>query len=139
MTSQIDLSSNRLCGVWEQYDEWSGMFVSKGTYNGEGIKAIADALRVNGSLTCCNVVNNQMDEAAARLLVAAVKDKRISLCGIKPDQTEADFSDQRLKPADAILLASDLSQAGVTASLTTVRWPPAHEPMPASTLPSHAA
>ena len=30
------------------------------------------------------------------------------MCGIKPDQTEADFSKQKLKPADAQLLAFDL-------------------------------
>ena len=30
------------------------------------------------------------------------------MCGIKPDQTEADFESQYLKPADAQLLAFDL-------------------------------
>ena len=30
------------------------------------------------------------------------------MCGIKPDQTEADFSQSGLKPADAQLLAFDL-------------------------------
>jgi Ran GTPase-activating protein (RanGAP) involved in mRNA processing and transport len=38
--------------------------------------------------------------------------------GIKRDQTTADFSNQNLKPPDAILLASDLSQAVVTGGLT---------------------
>ena len=30
------------------------------------------------------------------------------MCGIKPDQTEADFSKEKLEPADAQLLAFDL-------------------------------
>ena len=40
--TSIDLSCNQLCGL-----NWGG----KGNYTTEGITAIADALRVNGSLT----------------------------------------------------------------------------------------
>ena len=43
--TSIDLSGNRLCGVWTQYGE------QHGTYTAEGIAAIAEALHVNGSLT----------------------------------------------------------------------------------------
>ena len=43
--TSIDLSENRLCGIWE--DETG----QQGTYTAEGITAIADALRVNGALT----------------------------------------------------------------------------------------
>ncbi len=42
MVLQLDLSNNQLCGI-DHNDE--------GTYTAEGITAIADALRVNGSLT----------------------------------------------------------------------------------------
>ena len=62
-----------------------------------------------------------MDVAAAKLLVEAVKGRDISLCGIQPDQTTADFSGsgkpnfERLKPPDAVvLLVSDPSKAGVS-------------------------
>lgn len=79
---------------------------------------IVGLLPVMASLTCCNVIRNQMDSAAANALVEAVKDKSISLCGIQPDQTNADFARLDLEAPDAILLASDLSKAGVTASLT---------------------
>ena len=40
-----------------------------------------------------------------------------TLCGIKPDQKEADFSGQRLKAADAVLLAYDIK---VNAPLKTL-------------------
>jgi len=53
------------------------------------------------------------------MLVQVAKQKGISLCGIRRDQTTAHFSDN-LKPPDAILLASDLSQAVVTGALTQV-------------------
>jgi len=82
--------------------------------------AIADALRVNASLTSCNVLKNNLDVPAAKALVEAVKDKDVSLCGIRPDETSTGsrFVGEGLKPPDAILLASDLSKAGVSASLT---------------------
>ena len=54
------------------------------------------------------------------MLAEVAKQKGISLCGIQRDQTTAVFSQQGLKPPDAILLASDLSQAGVTGSLTSI-------------------
>ena len=54
------------------------------------------------------------------MLAEVAKQKGISLCGIQRDQTTADFSNQNLKPPDAILLASDLSQAVVTGGLTSI-------------------
>ena len=70
------------------------------------------------ALKSCNVLKNEMDIATAEMLVKAVKDKDISLCGITPDQTEASFRRQSLGPGDAVLLASDLSKAGVSTALT---------------------
>ena len=55
------------------------------------------------------------------MLSEVAKQKGISLCGIQHDQTTADFSNQSLKPPDAILLVSDLSQAVVTDALTSVK------------------
>ena len=43
LTWQIDLSYNNICGI-----DW---YTGKGTYTIEGISAIADALRVNASIT----------------------------------------------------------------------------------------
>ena len=86
----------------------------------EGVTALGEALKVNASLTSCNVLRNEMDVAAATSLVEAVKEKNISLCGITPDQTTANFTHKGLKPPDAILLSSDLSKAGVSASLTSL-------------------
>ena len=70
---QVNLSSNRLCGVWEEYDGFRHRL--KGTYSAEGIKAVADALRVNGSLTALDVRDNKLDDEAKTLLRDAVKDK----------------------------------------------------------------
>ena len=48
------------------------------------------------------------------MLANIAKEKSISLCGITPGQTEADFTPiknnyKRMKPADAILLTADLA------------------------------
>jgi predicted double-glycine peptidase len=74
-----------------------------------------------GALTVANLLSNQLNMKSAKMLAEVAKQKGISLCGIKRDQTTADFSDQGLKPPDAILLASDLSQAVVTGGLTKIK------------------
>ena len=81
---------------------------------------IASLISVNGSLTVTNLLHNQLDAESTKMLAEVAKQKGISLCGIQRDQTTADFSKKNLKPPDAILLASDLSQAGVTGGLTTL-------------------
>ena len=53
--TSIDLSGNQLCGI-EQLTDYYGN--EQGTYTAEGIKAIADALRVNGALIECNLQYN---------------------------------------------------------------------------------
>jgi Ran GTPase-activating protein (RanGAP) involved in mRNA processing and transport len=124
---QLNLSNNRLCGVWDEFNEYLYEYEQKGNYNAEGINAIADALRVNGGLTVIDLLYNKLDAEAAKMLAEVTKKKGISLCGIQRDQTTADFSHKgfephkRIEPPDAILLASDLSQAVVTGALTSVK------------------
>jgi hypothetical protein len=45
----LNLSGNRLCGAWFDNDEYGRDCVT-GTFNAEGITAVADALRVNCTL-----------------------------------------------------------------------------------------
>jgi hypothetical protein len=108
--TSLNLSKNQLCGL---------NFLGTGTYTAEGITAIAVALRVNGALTVTNLLGNRLDWKSAKLLAEVAKQKGISLCGIQRDQTTADFR-RRLQLLDAILLASDLSQAVVTGALTSL-------------------
>ena len=172
--TSINLSDNKMCGVW------TDLYGQHGTYTAEGITAIADAMRVNGgltkislarnnleeegtkaicealeqnttlkeldisggykgniggsagakhvakmlgvngALTVTNLLGNQLDAESAKMLAEVAKQKGISLCGIQRDQTTADLSGHALQPPDAILLASDLSQAVVTGALTSL-------------------
>ena len=70
-------------------------------------------------LTSVNLLQNEMGEAAAADVVRAAEQhgKIQTLCGIKPDQKEADFSQFGLKAADAVLLAYDIK---VNAPLKTL-------------------
>jgi hypothetical protein len=86
----------------------------------EGGMVIAGLMPVMGGLTVANLLGNQLDAESAKMLAEVAKQKGISLCGIQRDQTTAGFSNQDLKPPDAILLGSDLSQAVVTDGLTSI-------------------
>ena len=69
-------------------------------------------------LTSVNLLGNDIGEAAADIVRAAEQHGKIqTLCGIKPDQKEANLSGQSLKAADAALLAYDIK---VNASLTNL-------------------
>jgi hypothetical protein len=64
---------------------------------------------------------NNLDPKSATMLATVAKEKRISLCGVTPEQTEADFSSYKtgsyMWPADAVHIAADLT---VRPSLTSI-------------------
>ena len=60
------------------------------------------------TLTACNLLGNHFDAATVKMLANIAKEKKISLCGITPDQKAANFREQYLKPTDAILIAASL-------------------------------
>ena len=81
----------------------------------EGAKALAPAIRDSRSLTVADVRFNNMNTESATMLASIAKEKKISLCGITPDQTQADFRPRDrdrgpfMTSADAILLTADLA------------------------------
>eukprot|EP00900_Chrysochromulina_parva_P017838 jgi/Chrpa1/26055/Chrysochromulina_OHIO_Genome00027749-RA len=56
----------------------------------------------------CNLLKNNLDVESATMLAKIGTEKGIMLSGMKRDQTTASFSNERLQPADAILIGSDL-------------------------------
>jgi hypothetical protein len=134
---QIDLSNNALCGIR----------FGQGTYTADGIKVIAESIRVSPSLTSINLRLNNLGSEGAKALAPAIRDSPsvtsvtllgnsfdnatvemllklkeekpslISLCGLALDQTEANFKGMHLRPADARLLAPEII---VRPSLTRV-------------------
>jgi len=131
--TKLSLASNNLmeegtkaiCEALEQNRTLKELDISGGEYHDNiggsaGAKHVAKMLGVNGALTVTNLLGNCFDAESAKVLAEVAKQKGISLCGIRRDQSTADFSKQNLKPRDAILLASDLSQAVVTGALTKI-------------------
>ena len=110
LSSQLDLSVNVLCGV--NYGQ--------GTYTAEGITAIADALRVNASLTSVSLLANKFDNSTVEMLLKLKEGKPTltTLCGLTPDQEKAYFAGWGLTLQDVKLLAPEIA---VHASLTSVR------------------
>jgi Ran GTPase-activating protein (RanGAP) involved in mRNA processing and transport len=130
--TKLSLAQNKLevegtkaiCEALEQNTTLKELDISGG-YEGNiggsaGAKHVAKMLGVNRALTVTNLLGNQLDAESAKMLAEVAKQKGISLCGIRRDQTTADFRNKYLEPADAILLASDLSQAVVTGGLTSL-------------------
>ena len=72
-------------------------------------------------LTECSLIHNDLDVESANMLAKIGTEKRIMLSGMKCDQTEVDFSHQDLKPADGILIASDLVFMAVLTTLKHLR------------------
>jgi hypothetical protein len=65
--SQLDLSSNELCGLDRR---------GRGTYTAEGITAIADALRVNGGLIKVSLAKNQLGEEGTKAICEALEQNK---------------------------------------------------------------
>jgi hypothetical protein len=66
--TSIDLSHNQLCGIWTDDEGYQ-----QGIYTAEGITAIADALGVNGTLTCLNISNNLIGDNGVKPICEALK------------------------------------------------------------------
>ena len=100
-----------MCGI-----DWQG----RGTYTAECITAIAEALKVTASVTSVSLLANRFDDETVAMLLKLKEEKPnlTTLCGLKPDQAEADFSHRGLTPQDAKLLAPEIL---VHASITSVR------------------
>merc|ERR1719324_1905515 len=68
----------------------------------EGCAALAEALKVNAVLTSVNLLGNNIGMDAAAELAAVLQQHKTlkTLCGLKPEQTKADFSSKSLQPSD---------------------------------------
>jgi hypothetical protein len=89
----------------------------------EGGKATAEAIAASPSLTSANLLGNGFDDEDVSMLLKVKEEKPslVTLCGLALDQTEDDFQEQGLNPADAKLLAPEIAVRGSSiGSLTQV-------------------
>ena len=107
---QLNLSNNNIGAYWNG-NEWVS--------TPEGPKAIADALRVNGSVTECNLRDNNLKEEGWCAIFDALRDNPQSKIA------KWDLNGQGITPAIVKSLAAYVAVSG---SVTSVRWTPGHEP-----------
>ena len=65
-----------------------------------------------GRLAAVNLLDAGIDAEVATRLATISREVELSLCGIAPDQTEADFKEKGLKATEAILIAASLEFRG---------------------------
>jgi hypothetical protein len=84
-----------------------------------GAIAIAGAIKDMRAISVVNILANSIPKEQAEDLIKTMKNKKglKSLCGIKPDQQDADFSGQGLGVVDAMLIANDISDNGALTHL----------------------
>ena len=86
-----------------------------------GVKAIAEALSVNSSMKKLNVLSNFISTEVAQALVDAAPPQLQTFCGFEEGQTEANLSNKRLGPGDAVLLARELTTGYVSSSMNSLK------------------
>eukprot|EP00900_Chrysochromulina_parva_P017837 jgi/Chrpa1/26054/Chrysochromulina_OHIO_Genome00027997-RA len=78
---------------------------------------IGSDLQFMAVLKNCNLLKNNLDVESATMLAKIGTEKGIMLSGMRRDQTEAKLGSQGLRPADAILIGSDLQFMAVMTTL----------------------
>merc|ERR1711998_148463 len=85
-----------------------------------GIKAIADALSVSSSMNKLNVLSTFIGAEGGQALVDAAPPQLQTFCGFEEGQTDANLSNKRLGPGEAVLLAWELTNGYVSSSMTSL-------------------
>jgi hypothetical protein len=101
-----------LCGIADDTTEvdFNGL-----NMNADEVAILASELKQNkGALSVVNVLRNDISTKQREELINIMetKDHLTSLCGIRPDQEEANFSFQELRACDAILITNDILKNG---------------------------
>ena len=75
------------------------------------------------SLTSTSLLGNKFDDETVSMLLKLKEEKPalLTLCGLEPGQTVADFSRSGLGPADAKLLAPEIVRGSLTQVLAFSR------------------
>jgi hypothetical protein len=107
----LDLSSNN----WKEY-------VTCGDLMGDGpgfAKELAVGISDNRALLSANLLGNYIPVEQAQELVKIMRAKEsfTTLCGLSREETELDFSRQKLGAGDAVLIANDISDMGALTRL----------------------
>jgi hypothetical protein len=114
--------SGIVCGIPVQRMREDGMLteLDLSTRGLQGAAAMLVAYLIPATsvvLKNCNLLKNSLDAKSATMLAKIGTEKGIMLSGMTRDQSLAYFPGQNLRPADAILIASDLKFMAVVTSV----------------------
>jgi hypothetical protein len=84
-----------------------------------GAQAFVNGIKDNGAISSVNLLKNNIPVEQAQELVKIMqsKEKLATLCGLSGNEATLDFSNQRLGPGDAVLIANDISDMRALTSL----------------------
>ena len=82
-----------LVSIFKQKDQMKSVGLASCDLGIDGAKAVADYVSVSSSLTSVSLLANTFDDATVAMLLKLKEEKPalLTLCGLKPDQTEANF------------------------------------------------
>ena len=106
-----------LAAVVANAGELRTLNLSQNKLDAEDARALAPALMKTTAVKNCSLLKNSLDVKSATMLSKMGTEKGIMLSGMTCDQTEAEFKNQGLQPADAILIGSDLKFMAVLTEL----------------------
>jgi hypothetical protein len=109
-----------LAAVVASAGELRTLDLSQNKLNAQDARALAPALMKTTAVKNCNLLKNSLDVKSATMLAKMGTEKGIMLSGMTCYKTEAKFDDQGLRPADAILIGSDLKFMAVLTNLDLV-------------------
>ena len=112
--------SRVICGIPVQLMREDGVTKLNMSNRGLHVAAamlIAYLIPATSVLKNCNLLKNRFDVESATMLAKIGAEKGIMISGMTRDQTVANFFNQNLQPADAILIASDLIFMAVVTEL----------------------
>jgi Ran GTPase-activating protein (RanGAP) involved in mRNA processing and transport len=116
--------ANALAGILNEYPTLKSLCGNKGDeteldMSGKAMDTgdiimLAAEIVGNGAISSVNLLGNAIPVEQAQDLVKIMqsKEKLITLCGLRKEETELDFSGRRLGAGDAVLIANDISDMG---------------------------
>jgi hypothetical protein len=92
--------------------------------DGQGFaQGISKGIVDNGAISSINLLRNfiPIEQAHELVKIMQAKEKLITLCGLSKEETELDFSGQRLCAGDAVLIANNISDMGAISSVNLLK------------------
>lgn len=105
--TRLDITNNRICGVWvDQYGQ-------QGTWQGDGVNALADAVRGSSTLSVLLLGGNRIRDEGVHAIVGALRDdKEITTLGLQNNEIGVHGAEEIATAVSAMRQLQDLNLSG---------------------------